>query len=100
MSGGIVAQALGPDVRNAVAVRVGAGGTGFPGEVNSQAAPRTEPRPLPYEHHSKRRVQAFGDFVANGDPPLLDDHDGSESPVERIEPLERGLEHGPGVLLD
>jgi len=70
--GEVVAQALGANVGNAVALRIVPADLRRPGEVQAQAVRRTEPWAFAEQNDHHARLEALADFVGNRHATLFD----------------------------
>ena len=70
-----VAQSLGADVGDAVALGVSAAGAGLPGEVDAERVWRAEAGTLADEERGELRVEELADVVGEGDACVCNDSD-------------------------
>jgi len=97
--GGGVVEACGADVGDAVAVGVGAAGSGIPGDVDAEGVGRAEARTLANEDDGEAGLEEGADVVGDGDAGLGGDAEGAEGLVLGQRGEESG-EEGDGVVLD
>jgi len=69
-----VAETLGPDVRDAIALRVRAPHPRLPGEINPQAVGGTQARALADQHRDHLGVQPLADLITKRHARLRCDH--------------------------
>jgi hypothetical protein len=97
--GGSVVEAGGADVGDAVAVGVGAAGSGIPGDVDAEGVWGAEAGALANENDGELGVEDGADVVGDGDACLGGDAKGAEGLAWGQRGMEGG-EEGDGVAAD
>ena len=94
-----IARAVGPDIGNTVALRVGGVRSGAPGEIGSHAVGRRQSGSLADQDNDAVGTECAGNPVANGDATEPDQHDWRDAPAFVRKRRHEGTEHGARMRL-